>query len=375
MITTKRKSFLLVLSLLLVLSACGGGDDSTTEEVVETAGEEESLDSPATTAATAEPEVEKLKVGLVVGALGDRSFMDSAKRGFDQAVAELPIEGDFIEAEEAERAQAYANFIADGKDLIIGISFSEAGRILEAATANPDIQFAIVDMVVTDDGGNLLPNVANIVFKEHEGSFEVGYIAGKLSKTGQVAFMGGMDVPIIRKFQTGWEEGARYANPDIEFCTGYAGSWGDPAKGKEIGLSCFEGGADIIFAAGGATGDGAYEAAAETGNFAIGVDSNQDYIQPGTMITSMMKGVDKSVYRVIEQSIAADGAVFSSIDSYGLAENFVGATWIVDETNLFSETGPADLTSQIPGLLEEVRKVREQIISGEIVVTDVTAGG
>ena len=375
MITTKRKSFLLVLALLLVLSACGGGDDSTTEEVVETAGEEESLDSPATTAAAAEPEVEKLKVGLVVGALGDRSFMDSAKRGFDQAVAELPIEGDFIEAEEAERAQAYANFIADGKDLIIGISFSEAGRILEAATANPDIQFAIVDMVVTDDGGNLLPNVANIVFKEHEGSFEVGYIAGKLSKTGQVAFMGGMDVPIIRKFQTGWEEGARYANPDIEFCTGYAGSWGDPAKGKEIGLSCFEGGADIIFAAGGATGDGAYEAAAETGNFAIGVDSNQDYIQPGTMITSMMKGVDKSVYRVIEQSIAADGAVFSSIDSYGLAENFVGATWIVDETNLFSETGPADLTSQIPGLLEEVRKVREQIISGEIVVTDVTAGG
>ena len=375
MITTKRKSFLLVLSLLLVLSACGGGDDSTTEEVVDTAGEEESLDSPATTAAAAEPEVEKLKVGLVVGALGDRSFMDSAKRGFDQAVAELPIEGDFIEAEEAERAQAYANFIADGKDLIIGISFSEAGRILEAATANPDIQFAIVDMVVTDDGGNLLPNVANIVFKEHEGSFEVGYIAGKLSKTGQVAFMGGMDVPIIRKFQTGWEEGARYANPDIEFCTGYAGSWGDPAKGKEIGLSCFEGGADIIFAAGGATGDGAYEAAAETGNFAIGVDSNQDYIQPGTMITSMMKGVDKSVYRVIEQSIAADGAVFSSIDSYGLAENFVGATWIVDETNLFSETGPADLTSQIPGLLEEVRKVREQIISGEIVVTDVTAGG
>ena len=87
-------------------------------------------------------------------------------------------------------------------------------------------------MVVTDADGNLVPNVANIVFKEHEGSFEVGYIAAKLSKTGKVAFMGGMDVPIIRKFQTGWEEGATYANPDVEFCTGYAGSWGDPAKGK-----------------------------------------------------------------------------------------------------------------------------------------------
>jgi basic membrane protein A len=372
---TRKKSVILLLSLMLILSACGGGTDATTDEAAEPAAEE-TLDSPATTAAQAEsePEVEKLKVGIVLGALGDRSFMDSAKRGFDQAVADLPIEGDFIEAEETERAAAYQNFIADGKDLIIGISFSEAERIKEAALANPDIQFAIVDMVVTDDDGNLLPNVANIVFKEHEGSFEVGYIAAKLSKTGKVAFMGGMDVPIIRKFQTGWEEGAKYANPDVEFCSGYAGSWGDPAKGKEIGLSCFEQGADVIFAAGGATGDGAYEAAAETGNYAVGVDSNQDYIQPGTMITSMMKGVDKSVYKVIQDTLAANGQVFSSIDSYGLAENFVGSTWLVDGTNLFKEENP-DLAAEIDAILEEVADVRAKIISGEIVVTDVTAGG
>lgn len=372
---TRKKSVILLLSLMLILSACGGGTDATTDEAAEPAAEE-TLDSPATTSAPAEsePEVEKLKVGIVLGALGDRSFMDSAKRGFDQAVADLPIEGDFIEAEETERAAAYQNFIADGKDLIIGISFSEAERIKEAALANPDIQFAIVDMVVTDDDGNLLPNVANIVFKEHEGSFEVGYIAAKLSKTGKVAFMGGMDVPIIRKFQTGWEEGAKYANPDVEFCSGYAGSWGDPAKGKEIGLSCFEQGADVIFAAGGATGDGAYEAAAETGNYAVGVDSNQDYIQPGTMITSMMKGVDKSVYKVIQDTLAANGQVFSSIDSYGLAENFVGSTWLVDGTNLFKEENP-DLAAEIDAILEEVADVRAKIISGEIVVTDVTAGG
>jgi len=372
---TRKKSVILLLSLMLILSACGGGTDATTDDAAEPVAEE-TLDSPATTAAPAEsePEVEKLKVGIVLGALGDRSFMDSAKRGFDQAVADLPIEGDFIEAEETERAAAYQNFIADGKDLIIGISFSEAERIKEAALANPDIQFAIVDMVVTDDDGNLLPNVANIVFKEHEGSFEVGYIAAKLSKTGKVAFMGGMDVPIIRKFQTGWEEGAKYANPDVEFCSGYAGSWGDPAKGKEIGLSCFEQGADVIFAAGGATGDGAYEAAAETGNYAVGVDSNQDYIQPGTMITSMMKGVDKSVYKVIQDTLAANGQVFSSIDSYGLAENFVGSTWLVDGTNLFKEENP-DLAADIDAILEEVADVRAKIISGEIVVTDVTAGG
>ena len=186
--------------------------------------------------------------------------------------------------------------------------------------------------------------------------------------------MGGMDVPIIRKFQTGWEEGARYANPDIEFCDGYAGSWGDPAKGKEIGLACFEGGADIIFAAGGSTGNGAYEAAAETGNFAIGVDSNQDYVQPGTMITSMMKNVDYAVYTAIADRIAA-GSVLSTIDSYGSAENGVGPTWLVDGSTLFADEGPADMASQVAALIDEVAEVRAKIISGEIVVTDVTAGG
>ena len=229
-------------------------------------------------------------------------------------------------------------------------------------------------MVVTADNGDLLPNVQNLIFKEHEGSFEVGYIAGKLSKTGKVAFMGGMDVPIIRKFQTGWEEGARYANPDIEFCDGYAGSWGDPAKGKEIGLACFEAGADLIFAAGGSTGNGAYEAAAETGNFAIGVDSNQDYVQPGTMSTSMMKNVDFAVYTAIADRIAA-GGVLSTINSYGSAENGVGPTWLVDGSTLFADEGPADMASQVAALIEEVAEVRAKIISGEIVVTDVTAGG
>ena len=116
------------------------------------------------------------------------------------------------------------------------------------------------------------------------------------------------------------------------------------------------------------------EAAAETGNYAVGVDSNQDYIQPGTMITSMMKGVDKSVYKVIQDTIAANGQVFSSIDSYGLAENFVGSTWLVDGTNLFKENNP-DMAAEIDALIEEVAAVRAMIVNGEIVVTDVTAGG
>ena len=370
---TKKKSVFVLLSLMLILSACGGSSESTTEEVAETVAEE-TLESPATTAAASEPEVEALKVGIVLGPLGDLSFMDSAKRGYDKAVAELGIDGDYVETEPSERAAAIQNFLADGKEMIITIGFSEAEITKEAALANPGVQFAIVDMVVTADDGSLLPNVQNLIFKEHEGSFEVGYIAGKLSKTGKVAFMGGMDVPIIRKFQTGWEEGARYANPDIEFCDGYAGSWGDPAKGKEIGLACFEAGADIIFAAGGSTGNGAYEAAAETGNFAIGVDSNQDYVQPGTMITSMMKNVDFAVYTAIADRIAA-GAVLSTINSYGSAENGVGPTWLVDGSTLFADEGPADMASQVAALIDEVADVRAKIISGEIVVTDVTAGG
>ena len=186
--------------------------------------------------------------------------------------------------------------------------------------------------------------------------------------------MGGMDVPIIRKFQTGWEEGAKYANPDIKVCDGYAGSWGDPAKGKEIALACFEQGADIIFAAGGSTGNGAYEAAKETGNFAIGVDSNQDALHPGTMITSMMKNVDYSVYSAISNRIASEG-VIGDIATYNSANNGVGPTWLVDGSSLFAEEGPADMAAQVAALTAEVAEVRAKIVSGEIVVTDVTAGG
>jgi len=373
MSTTKNKYFLVLLAFAMIAGACGGGSADTATEEPAPAAEQENLDAPATTAAPAPAAEKKLKVGIVLGALGDRSFMDSAKRGYDQAVAELAIEGDYVEAEPSERAVAIQNFLADGKEMIITIGFSEAEITKEAAIANPDVQFAIIDMVITADDGNLLPNVYNLVFKEHEGSFEVGYIAGKLSKTGKVAFMGGMDVPIIRKFHTGWEEGAKYANPDIEFCSGYAGSWGDPAKGKEIGLSCFEQGADIIFAAGGATGDGAYEAAAETGNYAVGVDSNQDYIHPGVMITSMMKNVDYAVYTAISDRLAA-GAPGASIVAYGSAENGVGPSWLVDGSNLFKETGPADMVAQVDEILAEVQEVRAKIISGEIVVTDASSG-
>ena len=157
MITNKRKSSLILLSLMLVLSACGGSDTAT-EEVAEVVVEDESLDSPATTAAPA-AEPEGLKVGIVLGALGDLSFMDSAKRGYDKAVADLGIQGDYVESEPSERAAAIQNFLADGKEMIITVGFSEAEITKEAALANPDVQFAIVDMVITADDGALLPNV------------------------------------------------------------------------------------------------------------------------------------------------------------------------------------------------------------------------
>ena len=158
----------------------------------------------------------------------------------------------------------------------------------------PATKFAIIDAVVD------LPNVQSIVFKEHEGSFLVGMAAAMASKTGKVGFVGGMDIPLIRKFALGYEEGAKYVNPKIEIFQNMTGTtpaaWNDPTRGGELARSQFDRGADVVYAAAGATGLGVLQAAKDRGRLAIGVDSNQNYLYPGTMLTSMVKRVDLAVY-------------------------------------------------------------------------------
>jgi basic membrane protein A len=206
--------------------------------------------------------------------------------------------------EPAMRAFAERNY-----DLIIGVGFAQAPIMEVVAKDYPHLNFAIVD------GASKLPNVASLVFKEHQGSYLVGMIAARASKTGTLGFIGGMDIPLIHRFETGFEEGARAVNPDVRVIDNYVGvtdaAWNNPGKGKELALSQIGKGADVIFTAAGNSGLGAFDAVEQAGRdeqgrarrFVIGVDSNQNMVKPGFVLTSMVKRVDNAVYETVEDVV------------------------------------------------------------------------
>jgi len=208
------------------------------------------------------------------------------------------------------------------------------------------------------------PNVQSIVFKEHEGSFLVGILAAMASKTGKVGFVGGMDIPLIRRFECGYAQGVKYANASdtvFQNMTGTTGAaWNDPTKGGELAKSQFDQGADVVFAAAGGTGIGVYQAAKDNGKLAIGVDSNQNYLHPGTMLTSMMKRVDVAVYNTAKAS--KDGTWKAGVTELGLKED--GVNWAYDDNNkpLISDEMKA-----------KVEAAKADIISGKIQVHDYMA--
>jgi basic membrane protein A len=245
-----------------------------------------------------------------------------------------------------------------GSHVIVGIGFSQASSIEKVAKEFPALKFAIVDAVVD------LPNTQSIVFKEHEGSFLVGMAAALTSKTGKIGFVGGMDIPLIRRFALGYEEGARHVNPRIEIFQNMTGStpaaWNDPTRGGELARSQFDRGADVIYAAAGATGLGVLQAAKDSGRLAIGVDSNQNHIQPGTVLTSMIKRVDLAVYEAFKS--ARDGTWKPGLRVLGVAEGGVG--YALDQHNR------ALITSDIERRLEQARA---DIVAGKIKVTDYMA--
>lgn len=297
---------------------------------------------------------EQLRVGLVLseGGLGDQSFNDAAFRGLLRAEQELGIYKSYVEPFDISEMEDHQRFFADaGMDLIIAIGFTHESAMYAVAEDYPDMKFAIVDTVVD------MPNVASLVFEEHEGSFLVGVVAGLMTETDTVGFVGGMEVPLIRKFQVGFEEGVKYVNPDAEIIVGYVGDFNDPGRGKEMAISQFERGADIIYHAAGGTGLGVIEAAADKGLFAIGVDSDQDHLAPGNVLTSMVKRVDLAVYEIIKD--LTEGKFEPGIHSFGIADGGVG-------TSEFKFT-----KDQIPqSVLDAVEDAKAKIISGEIVVTD-----
>lgn len=297
-----------------------------------------------------------LQVGIIfsIGGLGDESFNDAAYRGLNEAQEDFGISFDYVEpADIGEMEEHQRAFAEAGYDLIFAVGFLQETALDEVGRDYPDIKFAIIDGVVD------LPNVASLTFKEHEGSFLVGVVAGMMTENQTVGFVGGMEVPIIEKFQVGFQEGVAYVDPQINTFVSYAGSFGDPGKGKELAISQFERGADIIYHASGATGMGVIEAAEEMGFLAIGVDSDQDHLSPGNVLTSMLKRVDVAVYEQVGDLV--DGVFTPGIISLGVAEDGVG-------TSEFKYTAHL-VPDEVFAALEEVK---EKIISGEITVTDPT---
>lgn len=289
-----------------------------------------------------------------MGGKFDKSFNQSGYSGVEKWKAETGKPYlEFEISNETQRVQALRRMAERGASPIISIGFAQASALEQVAKEFPKTQFAIIDGVVN------LPNVASITFKEHEGSYLVGVAAALKSKSGKLGFIGGMDIPLIRKFSCGYEQGIKATNPKAEVFVNMTGTtataWNDPTRGAELAKSQFAKGVDVIFAAAGGTGNGVYQAAKDAGKLAIGVDSNQNHLQPGTMLTSMLKRVDVAVYGVLKD-------FKPGVRALGLKEE--GVAPAIDEHNakLFDAA-----------LKAKVDAARADIVSGKIKVNDFMA--
>jgi basic membrane protein A len=340
-----------LLALLLCLVALAASSSSCT-------GAKNEADDPT-----------RVRVGIVfdIGGKDDRSFNAAAFEGVKRAERELGVvlrdvePGNPTSIEPAMRA-----FAERGYDLVIGVGFAQAPIMEIVAKDYPHINFAIVD------GVSQLPNVASLVFKEHQGSYLVGMIAARTTRTGKLGFVGGMDIPLIHRFATGYEEGAKAVNPSISVYRNFVGvtdsAWNNPGKGKELALSQIGKGADVIFTAAGNSGLGAFDAVEQAGkgadgratHYVIGVDSNQNMVKPGYVLTSMVKRVDNAVYDIVND--VKNKRFQGGIHVFGLDKD--GVAFSLDQYN----------QSLIdPSVLQEVEAARQKIIKGEIQVTDAMA--
>lgn len=320
---------------------------------------------------------EPLKVGLVfdIGGKGDKSFNDSAYRGIEWAAADFGIEHTELEpGVDADREVNLRNLAMLGYDLVIGVGFLFTDSISAVADEFPETKFAIVDGFIPDK-----PNVVSLMFKEQEGSFLVGIVAGmKAKEDGKdtVGFVGGMDIPLIHKFEAGYRAGVDYVYPECKILSAYAGdtpvAFADPVKGKELALAQYDKGAYVIYHASGLTGAGVFEAAKERKLYVIGVDSNQNYLghieKTGEDfgLTSMLKQVDVSIYLAIKSAI--EGTFKGGIEVFGLDrrikigdEVYYGVYYALDEYNEKLVT---------PKMRVQVEEAKAKIIKGEILVPE-----
>ena len=291
-----------------------------------------------------------------LGGKFDKSFNEAAYGGAEKFKTETGIEyRDFEIANDAQREQALRRFAKDGNNPIVMAGFSWAAALEKVAGEYPDTNFAIIDMVVDK------PNVRSVVYKEQEGSYLVGVMAALASETGTVSFVGGMDIPLIRKFACGYKGGVIATKADAKVLEAMTGTtpdaWNDPVKGGEITKSQIDQGSDVIYAAAGGTGIGVLQAAADAGKLAIGVDSNQNGLQPGKVLTSMLKRVDVAVYNAFMD--AKNDSFSYGFNVLGLAEG--GVDYAMDDNN-------ASLVSD--EMKAAVEAAKADIIAGKISVHD-----
>jgi basic membrane protein A len=298
------------------------------------------------------------KIGVIYDSGGkfDKSFNELAFNSAMRVVNELGW--DIIEFEAANNTQIEQGMrkVADrGATLIVAMGFAQADAVAAVAPQYPDINFVNVDVCWLDDPAG---NIYQACYKEHEGSFLVGMIAAMASETGKIGFVGGMDIPLIRKFQGGYEQGAMYVNPDIEIHANMTGTtpeaWNNPTKGAELTKAQVDKGADVVYQAAGGTGIGVLQAAADAGIMGIGVDTNQNWMHPGNMLTSMLKRLDLTIFEQAQKT--ADGTFEPAIVVLGLADGMVG--YAAEDGMVTDE------------MVAAVAAASAEIVSGNIVVAD-----
>ena len=296
-----------------------------------------------------------------LGGKFDRSFNQASFEGAERFMAETGIAYEGFELQtDAQREQALRRYAERGHNPVVVAGFSYGSAMETVSQEFPDTSFTIIDMVVEQ------PNVRSVVFNEHEGSYLVGVLAALASKSGKVGFVGGMDIPLIQKFACGYVQGVKATNPDAEVfqnMTGTTGAaWNDPVRGGELAKSQIDRGADVVYHAAGGTGIGVLQAAADAGALGIGVDSNQNYLHPGQVLTSMLKRVDLATYNAMMD--VQKGQFTPGIQVMGLAEDGVG--YSIDDNNKALIT---------PEMQAAVDAAKAQIIAGEIKVHDYTSDG
>ncbi|MCC5910198.1 MAG: BMP family ABC transporter substrate-binding protein [Clostridiaceae bacterium] len=351
----KILAFILVMVLIATFALTGCSQPADTEPT----------DVDSTDEVTEETTEEALKVALVVaGGLGDRSFYDSSNEGIERAVEELGVEARVFECrndpslfnDQLVQASQYGSVV-----VIVGFEFYDLAQ--EIAVAFPNVEYIYVDNAIEG-----IDNLTTINYMENEGSFLAGAMAAMLTTDTSIdgiqeekiiGMVGGMDIPVIRNFRVGYEAGAAYIDPEVKVETIFAGDFEDPAKGKESALALYSRGADIVFQVAGKTGEGVFEAADEMNRFAIGVDSDQRYINPDAIVASMVKGVGLSIFESIERIL--EGTFESGkVYHYGIEENGVRLSY-----------GTSDMPQYITDeMMETLEEIREKIVSGEIVVPE-----